>query len=60
MNINSYEEESRLSEKEIAYRNNVTKDILKEAGAHYVVDSIKELPDVCYEINQKLANGIHP
>ena len=60
MNINSYEEEGRLTEEEITYRNNVTKDILKETGAHYVIDSIKELPDVCYEINQKLANGIHP
>ncbi len=39
MNINSYEEESRLTEKEITYRNNVAKDILKEAGAHYVIDS---------------------
>jgi len=60
MNINSYEQESQLTEKEITYRNNVTKDILKKTGAHYVIDSIKELPDVCYEINQKLASGIHP
>ena len=60
MNINSYEEESRLSQKEIDYRNNKTKKILEEAGAHYVIDSIKELPDICYDINDKLRNGIHP
>jgi len=60
MNINSREEESRLSQKEIDYRNNKTKEILENTGAHYVIDSIKELPDVCYEINQKLANGINP
>ena len=60
MNINSYEEESRLSDTEIERRNNQSRKILEEAGAHYVIDSIRELPDVCYEINQKLANGIHP
>ena len=60
MNINSYEQESQLSQKEIDYRNNKTKEILEDAGAHYVVDSIKELPDVCYEINQKLSCGIYP
>jgi phosphonoacetaldehyde hydrolase len=60
MNINSYEEESRLSDSEIERRNNKSRKILEESGAHYVIDSIRELPDVCYEINQKLANGIHP
>ena len=60
MNINSYEEESRLSDSELGRRNNKSRKILEEAGAHYVIDSIRELPDVCYEINQKLQNGIHP
>ena len=60
MNINSYEEESRLSDTEIERRNNKSRKILEKAGAHYVIDSIRELPDVCYEINQKLQNGIHP
>jgi phosphonoacetaldehyde hydrolase len=60
MNINSYAQESQLSQKEIDYRNNKTKDILSMGGAHYVIDSIKELPDVCYDINSKLNYGIHP
>ena len=60
MNINSHEEESRLSDSEITHRNNKSRKTLERAGAHYVVDSIRELPDVCYEINEKLKNGIHP
>jgi len=60
MNINSYAQESQLSQKEIDYRNNKTKDILSMGGAHYVIDSIKELPDVCCDINSKLNYGIHP
>jgi len=60
MNINSYDEERKLSDSEIDRRHCKSKEILEGSGAHYVIDSIKELPDVCYEINQKLANGIHP
>lgn len=60
MNINSYEEESKLSKEEIRYRNTNSRKILEKAGAHYVINSIKDLPDVCHEINDKLRCGISP
>jgi phosphonoacetaldehyde hydrolase len=60
MNINSYAQESQLSQKEIDYRNNKSKEILSSAGPHYIIDSIKQLPEICYEINSKLGYGIHP
>jgi len=60
MNINSYEEETKMTSYEIQLCNNESRKKLEEAGAHYVVDSIRELPEVCAEINEKLRMGIHP
>lgn len=34
--------------------------LLKESGAHYVIESIKDLPEVCDDINRRLANGEMP
>ncbi|ELT97510.1 hypothetical protein CAPTEDRAFT_203694 [Capitella teleta] len=60
MNINSFEEEATLSNLEIEERLQKTKDILWKAGAHYVVDSIADLPSVCQDINRRLAQGEYP
>jgi phosphonoacetaldehyde hydrolase len=60
MNINSLEEEAQLSEEEIQKRLHKTKEILWKAGAHYVVDSIADLPSVCEDINKRLAQGESP
>jgi phosphonoacetaldehyde hydrolase len=35
-------------------------DKLNSAGAHYVIDSIEELPGIIEEINTRLANGERP
>ncbi len=60
MNINSLAEAAKMSKKEIARRNGLTKEILQKAGAHYVVDSIAELPKVIDDINKRLARGERP
>jgi len=60
MNINSLAEAKKMSKKEIARRNGLTKEILQKAGAHYVVDSIAELPKVIDDINKRLARGERP
>ena len=60
MNINSLAEAKKMPKKEIARRNNLTKEILQQAGAHYVVDSIAELPKVIDDINKRLARGERP
>ncbi len=60
MNINSLAEAKKMPKKEIARRNGLTKEILQQAGAHYVVDSIAELPKVIDDINIRLARGERP
>jgi len=60
MNINSREEEASLSEADIAARMAKTRDILVKAGAHYVVDSLVDLPAVIADINARLARGEKP
>lgn len=60
MNINSLAEAKKMPKKEIARRNEMTKEILQKAGAHYVVNSIAELPKVIDDINARLARGEKP
>ena len=60
MNINSLEEAEAMPEDEIRRRMAVTRDILTRAGAHYVIDSLVEIPQVIAEINARLARGEKP
>ena len=60
MNINSLEEEATLSEDEMQRRLDKTRDILTEAGAHYVIDSIVDIEPVIEDINARLARGERP
>ncbi len=60
MDINSLEEADSLSEAEMQRRHELTKEILRKAGAHYVVDSLVDLPEVIDDINARLARGEKP
>ncbi len=60
MNINSLEEEATLSEAEIQRRMDHTRKILAQSGAHYVIDSLVDLPAVIDDINARLARGEKP
>ncbi len=60
MNINSLDEEKSLSEEEIARRMAHTRKLLEQAGAHYVIDSLVDLPAVIADINARLARGETP
>jgi len=60
MNINTLDEEATLSEADIAARMAKTRKILEQAGAHYVIDSLVELPAVIDDINARLARGEKP
>ena len=60
MNIDSLDEAATLSEEEIERRVARTRGILEQAGAHYVVDSLAELPEVIADINTRLARGEMP
>jgi phosphonoacetaldehyde hydrolase len=60
MNINTLDEEATLSKADIAARMAKTCKILQQAGAHYVIDSLIELPAVIEDINARLARGEKP
>lgn len=60
MNIDSLDEAATLSEEEIERRVARARGMLEKAGAHYVVDSLAELPEVIEDINARLAGGEKP
>ncbi len=60
MNINTLEEEATLSEAEMQRRMAHTRKILEQSGAHYVIDSLVDLPAVIKDINARLARGEKP
>ncbi|MFV2001427.1 MAG: phosphonoacetaldehyde hydrolase [Paracoccaceae bacterium] len=60
MNINTLDEEATLSEADIQGRMAHTRNVLEQAGAHYVIDSMIGLPEVIEDINARLARGEKP
>jgi phosphonoacetaldehyde hydrolase len=60
MDVNSLEEGEALTEDEIKRRMLITEGLLRKAGAHYVIDSIADLPEVIEDINARLARGEKP
>lgn len=60
MDINSLEEEEQLTEEEIQARLEKSRDKLAKAGAHYVINTLAELPQVVADINARLAKGEKP
>lgn len=45
---------------EIDQRKQAAEDKLRAAGAHYVIETLADLPDVIEHINQRLANQVKP
>ncbi len=60
MDIDTIEQAEQMPAEEIERRVALTREILRKAGAHYVVDSIVELPEVIDDINERLARGERP
>lgn len=60
MDIDSLEQEDKLSAEDIQRRLEHSRDLLRKTGAHYVIDSIGDLPEVCADINARLARGETP
>jgi phosphonoacetaldehyde hydrolase len=60
MNIDSFEHEKTLSDSEIARRLAFTRETLRKAGAHYVIDTFDQLPAVIEDVNARLARGEKP
>ncbi len=60
MDMDTLEEADSLPEEEINRRHEITKDILRKAGAHYVIDSLADIEAVIDDINARLARGEKP
>ena len=57
MNIDSIEHMESLSENDIQRRLSETREILQKTGAHYVIDTFDQLPEVIDPINLHLKDG---
>ena len=60
MDVDSLEHENELTQEELDYKHNISRDILLKSGAHYVIDDITKLPDVVEHINSRLSVGEKP
>ena len=60
MDMDSLEEADNLSEDEIKRRLRHTRDLLRKAGAHYVIDTWEQMPDVIEDVNIRLGRGEKP
>ena len=60
MDIDSLEQVENLPEDEIQRRLAVTREILQKAGAHYVIDTFDQLPEVIDDSNLRLKDGESP
>ena len=60
MDVDSMAHYESLSEAEIERRLKVTQEILRKAGAHYVIDTFDQLPEVVADVNARLARGERP
>ena len=60
MDIDSLDQAENLSEHEIQKRLDDTRLILRKAGAHYVIDTFDQLPEVIDDIDLRLKEGEAP
>lgn len=60
MNFHDLEDEDTISITDLSLREEQVKNKLLEAGAHYVVSSLKEIPAVVEDINRRLRDGVIP
>ncbi len=51
----------QMSADELATRERASKEkLIKESGAHYVIDDLRDMPAVIADVNQRLASGENP
>lgn len=60
MDINSLEDADKMTPEDELRKIQKSREILRKSGAHYVIDSIVDLPEVVEEINQRLKHGEKP
>lgn len=60
MDMDTPDQDKSMPKEEIQRRLDKTRDILRKAGAHYVIDSIADVEPVIDDINARLARGERP
>ncbi len=60
MNINTIAEAEAMPAEEYQRRLEITREILRKSGAHYVIDEPSELLGVVDDVNARLARGARP
>jgi len=60
MDVDSFDHEKSLSEADIQRRLAFTRETLRKAGSHYVIDTFDQLPAVIEDVNARLARGEKP
>jgi phosphonoacetaldehyde hydrolase len=60
MDMDTLEQAETMSADDLQARLEKTREILRKAGAHYVIDDFDELPRVIDDINARLARGEKP
>jgi phosphonoacetaldehyde hydrolase len=60
MDVDSIAHEKTLSDAEIQRRLAFTRETLRKAGSHYVIDTFDQLPAVIEDVNTRLARGEKP
>ena len=57
----SWDAVKKMSPAELAAKEQASKEkLVRESGAHYVIDDLRDLPAVIADINQRLAAGENP
>jgi phosphonoacetaldehyde hydrolase len=57
----SWEAVRKMSAEELAAHEAASKEkLVRESGAHYVIDDLRDLPAVVADVNERLANGENP
>ncbi len=60
MDIDTIEQAENMSEADLERRLAYTREVLRKTGAHYVIDTLLDLPPVIDDVNRRLANGEKP
>lgn len=59
--VDSWDHARSLSPEELEAKERRSKEkLIRESGAHYVIDDVRDLPAVIEEVNQRLATGENP
>jgi len=60
IDVDSLEQGEQLSGDDLQRRLNLTREKLRQGGAHYVIDTFDQLPEVIEDVNIRLGRGERP